>query len=150
MDSDLTIELARRIVGVAAPAEVVLFDELASARRAGRNSSRQRALNSGLSEAVQVITPIAVFVASKIVDLAVEAAMVKAGKRARRWWWPLRRRLGTAEVDQTLVPIGHEHRGLVHHRAVEAAMECGLTREQAEQLAAAVVVVAVQRAGETE
>jgi hypothetical protein len=159
MDRELVKVLARRVVAQQAPGEQEAFDSLADhylddPNRAKTSSRGDAPLGSGLATAVPYVTPAAIYVCGRVIELITDEVLKDAAQRIKRKLpWPRKKGLpppvhaGEAVSDPASEPgldtedplararellSGHEAK--VRSVALDAGIAYGLPRERAEEL----------------
>jgi hypothetical protein len=151
VDSDAARELARRIVATAAPDEVPYFDVLARggpARGSAPERRRDRPGEAGFPDLVATLTPIAMYVATMIVNRLTDDIVGKARDRlvgrVRRWWRQRRTpsgssgpsgKDGSAALEKLVVGLGPQELAELERFVATLYARRGMTQDEAEQLA---------------
>jgi hypothetical protein len=170
MDRELVKVLARRVVAQQAPGEQEAFDSLAdyyldNPKRAKTAARGDAPLGSGLATTVEFLTPPAIYVCQRALDLTTEEALKDVARRVKRKLpWPRKRvspppvhggevaasaasEPGTAadidtatgsDTDEALARARELLRGReaeVHDTALAAGIEFGLPRKLAKAVA---------------
>lgn len=97
MDRELVKVLARRVVAQQAPGEQEAFDSLAdyyldNPKRAKTAARGDAPLGSGLATTVEFLTPPAIYVCQRALDLTTEEALKDVARRVKRKLpWPRKR-----------------------------------------------------------
>jgi hypothetical protein len=152
-NEELVVALARAMVATIDPDRLRYFDADAEAyfddpRHAIARTGGDTPLGSGLETFVAALTPVALYVAGKVIDYVTQETIAEAGKRVRHHW-ALRRRpskrarvITTDSADSALRdirPLSAEEVGQIRRLVVDAAKECGVTADAADDLAGAVL-----------
>lgn len=170
MDRELVKVLARRVVAQQAPGEQEAFDSLAdyyldNPKRAKTAARGDAPLGSGLATTVEFLTPPAIYVCQRALDLTTEEVLKDVARRVKRKLpWPRKRvspppvhggevaasaasEPGTAadidtatgsDTDEALARARELLRGReaeVHDTALAAGIEFGLPRKLAKAVA---------------
>ncbi|MFF2780584.1 hypothetical protein ACFVU3_37505 [Streptomyces sp. NPDC058052] len=134
--------VVREVVAEVAPAELVLvdglaqFDDATAVRRLGGSGGRREPLGFGLGELAALVTPVVWLVLDQTARKLAESAVDSSLSGTRSWLRRMRRR---TEEPLAIPPLTTEQLAEVRTRVVETASRRGLSAEEAEAVADAVV-----------
>jgi hypothetical protein len=134
--------VVREVVAKVAPAELVLvdglaqFDDAMAVRRLGGSGGRREPLGFGLGELAALVTPVVWLVLDQTARKLAESAVDTSISGTRGWWRRMRHR---TEEPLAIPPLTAEQLAEVRTRVVETASRRGLSAEEAEAVADAVV-----------
>jgi len=144
-------DIVRDVVARVAPEEIPIVDGLAAlgsdtaSRRLARAGKRRQPLGFGLGDVVVVVTPVVwvavEHVAGRLADSAADSLVGRVGRLLRR------RKSGIRVVELPLTP---EQLAEVRRKTLETGVGQGLTTEQSEAIADAIIARLVLRDAEPE
>lgn len=133
-------DVVRDIVARVAPEEVPVVDALAAlnpgsaSRRVARTGDRREPLGFGLGDVAVIVTPVVWVAVEHVVTRLTDSAADSLVDRVRRL---IRRRKAVEPV--VALPLTAEQLAEVRRKALETAVRRGLTPEEAESIADAIV-----------